>query len=133
MLRASGRRATASRWRGTSGCEPPTASRIALALLIHSQKEDMMTFLCRRLLAIAVVLSCVWPAVAGPDDAAKRLAPFFRPPPELAKDLGKYRSPLLFEDGTAVRNAADWARRRREILTAWHGLMGPWPELLEKP
>src|SRR5436190_21746250 len=104
---------------------------------IHSREENTMNALCRRLLATALVLSCAWVVRAGPatspDEEAKRLAPFFRPPPELAKDLGKYRSPLLFEDGMAVRSAADWVKRRREILKAWHGLMGSWPELLEKP
>src|SRR5947209_12745687 len=96
-----------------------------------------MKALCRGFLATVLVLSWASVTAAGPtsspEEAAKRLAPFFRPPPELVKDLGTYRSPLLFEDGTAVRNAADWAKRRREILKVWHGLMGPWPELLEKP
>jgi hypothetical protein len=86
---------------------------------------------------MAFVLS--FPGVVGAapttnaDEAAKRLAPYFKPPVAFSKDFGKYRSPLLFDDGSAVRNAADWARRRREILKAWHGLMGPWPKLLDKP
>jgi len=68
------------------------------------------------------------------DDAAwKKIAPFFQPPAEYAKDFGGYRSPLVFDDGTAVRTPADWARRRQEILKAWHGLLGAWPPLLEKP
>jgi hypothetical protein len=66
-------------------------------------------------------------------DVAKRLVPFFAPPKELARDLGGYRSPLLFDDGTPVKTAADWPRRRREILARWHGFMGPWPALIEKP
>src|SRR5262249_6507554 len=32
-----------------------------------------------------------------------------------------------------VQSAADWARRRKEILDNWHSLMGPWPTVLEKP
>jgi hypothetical protein len=63
----------------------------------------------------------------------KRLAPFFRPPAEFAGDLGGYRSPLLFADGTPVRNAADWQKRRQELLDTWHGFMGRWPALIEKP
>jgi hypothetical protein len=63
----------------------------------------------------------------------EKLAPFFRPPPEFAKDFGTYRSPLLFADGTPVKTAADWQRRRQEILKQWHDLMGPWPKLIARP
>jgi hypothetical protein len=63
----------------------------------------------------------------------KQLAPFFRPPARFANDLGKYRSPLRFDDGRPVRNAADWGRRRQEILKFWHQTLGPWPALLERP
>ena len=48
----------------------------------------------------------------------------------LTKD---YRSPLKFDDGTAVKNAADWQKRRGEILKYWHNAMGEWPALIEKP
>ena len=61
------------------------------------------------------------------------IAPFFRPPAELADQWGSYRSPLLFTDGTAVKTSADWSRRRAELLTEWHALMGPWPLMLENP
>ncbi len=47
--------------------------------------------------------------------------------------MGSFRSPLVFNDGTQVQKASDWTRRRQEILSTWHGLMGPWPKLLEKP
>jgi hypothetical protein len=63
----------------------------------------------------------------------RSLVPSFRPPAELAKDFGKYKSPLKFYDGTPVNEAADWPKRRREILKKWHDLMGPWPALVEKP
>jgi hypothetical protein len=69
-------------------------------------------------------------ALAAPGD---KLAPFFRPPPEFAGDLGPYRSPLVFDDGTPVRTPADWQKRRGEILKTWHGLMGEWPALIDKP
>jgi hypothetical protein len=72
-------------------------------------------------------------AAAEPEGAAKRLAPFFRPPPELAKDFGAYRSPLTFSDGSPVKTADDWPRRRREILKTWHDVLGPWPDLIENP
>jgi hypothetical protein len=68
-------------------------------------------------------------------DAAipERLAPFFRPPAQFAHDRGTFRSPLTFPDGSSVKNAVDWQRRRREILQTWHAFLGPWPALIEKP
>ena len=63
----------------------------------------------------------------------KRISPFFSPPKDYEGDLGGHRSPLLFDDGTKVKTAADWRRRRREILAYWHGVMGPWPEEMERP
>jgi hypothetical protein len=67
------------------------------------------------------------------EEAAKRLAPFFRPPPGFANDLGSYRSPLKFYDGRPVKDAAEWPKRRQEILQTWHEIMGPWPALIRKP
>lgn len=87
--------------------------------------------------AAAIVVLCLLAAPAGADDSAetlhKRLAPFFVAPAELANDLGTFRSPLKFYDGTPVKTAADWPRRRTEILQKWHDLMGPWPELIARP
>ena len=31
------------------------------------------------------------------------------------------------------RTAVDWAKRRQEILTAWHDTLGAWPPLLDRP
>lgn len=61
------------------------------------------------------------------------LAGSFTPPELYRSDLGGFRSPLLFADGTRVRRAEDWQRRRAEILAAWHQKMGPWPPHKEKP
>src|SRR2546430_1531304 len=61
------------------------------------------------------------------------IAPFFQPPSEFAGQFGAYRSPLLFNDGTPVKSAADWPRRRAEILREWNELMGPWPPVIERP
>jgi dienelactone hydrolase len=63
----------------------------------------------------------------------EEIAPFFRPPPELANDFGNYKSPLKFYDGTAVNTPVDWQRRRQEIISTWHNIMGSWPPLIEKP
>jgi hypothetical protein len=62
-----------------------------------------------------------------------RIAKFFKPPAEYAKDFGNYRSPLKFDDGTESKSADDWKKRREEIRKNWHEMMGPWPQLIEKP
>jgi len=61
------------------------------------------------------------------------LAEFFAPPEQYRSDVGNFRSPLVFADGTRVQNPADWPRRREEILSRWHNIMGPWPPLIERP
>jgi hypothetical protein len=66
-------------------------------------------------------------------EAWQKIAPYFSPPPQYADQLGDYRSPLLFDDGTPVKTADDWKRRRREILDYWHNVIGPWPPLIERP
>jgi dienelactone hydrolase len=65
--------------------------------------------------------------------AWKAIASFFQPPAEFADKLGSYRSPLLFNEGTRVKSADDWQRRRKEMLDTWHELMGPWPDVIHKP
>jgi dienelactone hydrolase len=82
------------------------------------------------LLAIAAVAS---DPPAKPEALWKKLEPFAQPPQEFAGRFGSYRSPLEFADGTVVKTAADWARRRAEILKTWHKRLGPWPSLIERP
>ncbi len=73
----------------------------------------------------------VEPAAASVEKSAwDRIAAAFQPPAELADDLGEYRSPLKFNNGQAVKTAADWPKRRAEILATWHGLMGAWPPVI---
>lgn len=69
----------------------------------------------------------------APEAIPSGLAPFFHPPEQFAHDLGGYRSPLLFRDGTPVRTVDDWNRRRGNILRTWHEIMGSWPPLIDKP
>lgn len=71
--------------------------------------------------------------VASRAEPPDLLRPHFQPPPEWAGRLGGFRSPLVFDDGTRVTRAADWPRRREQILRYWHGVMGPWPAVLERP
>ncbi len=95
-----------------------------------------------RLILFGLLICIVASSIAADDLRPKhaeaaailaKLAPHFQPPPDLKDDLGSYRSPLKFYDGTPVQNAADWSRRRQEILAKWHALMGPWPKHLDQP
>jgi hypothetical protein len=92
----------------------------------------MTSRLILSLLAAAVALT---PAAARPPagDPPASIAKFFCPPAALEKDFGAYRSPLLFDDGSPVRRPTDWAMRRGELLAYWHGQMGAWPPLIERP
>ena len=83
-----------------------------------------------RFLALLLLL-VVNPITAA--DPPPEIAPFFKPAAEFATDFGTYRSPLTFDDGSMVKTAADWQKRRKEILTYWHGAMGEWPKLIESP
>src|SRR4051812_24834774 len=83
-----------------------------------------------------ILLTLSWACLAGAaenDEAWKKIERYFSPPPEFAGKMGSYRSPLLFEDGTPVKTAADWAKRRQEILAKWQSVMGVWPALIDKP
>lgn len=84
-------------------------------------------------LMVAITSAGSAQAEAPKGDPWSKLKPYFSPLPEYRDDFGGYRSPLLFADGTKVKNAADWQRRRREILDEWHRLLGPWPALLAEP
>ena len=58
---------------------------------------------------------------------------YFLPPEEFQGQYGAFRSPLKFYDGKPVANADDWQKRRQEIQSRWHELMGKWPPLIEQP
>jgi hypothetical protein len=62
-----------------------------------------------------------------------QISGFFSPPEEFQGEYGEYRSPLKFYNGDSVRSAGDWAKRKEEIKTRWHELMGEWPELITGP
>ncbi len=63
----------------------------------------------------------------------KQFERYTQPPAEFAGQLGAYRSPLKFTDGSMAKSKEDWPRRRKEILATWHKRLGPWPPLVEKP
>ncbi len=84
------------------------------------------------LLTVAVLFASS--LVVGDDSPLPpHLSPLFAPPAEFAGDLGEFRSPLRFADGSEVRDAEDWTKRREEIRTLWHERMGAWPPLITEP
>ena len=91
--------------------------------------------LLRFILTITMSLSTF--GILSADDAVSpswgNISKHFIPPKEWENQFGKYRSPLLFADGSPVKTAEDWSRRRSEILKTWHGMMGQWPPLITKP
>lgn len=59
--------------------------------------------------------------------------PFADVPSEFKNQLAPLRSPLLFNDGSLVQSPADWLRRRSEIVQDWVGILGSWPEIVDRP
>ncbi len=79
------------------------------------------------LFATALSLGILVPPASPQGTAWDLIAPSFEVPDRFARQFGPYRSPLLFPDGTPVRTAEDWGRRRQQLLAEWHDLMGAWP------
>ena len=104
--------------------------------LFHHLRQYVHAFRCGVLLATFLLLA----VAAVPSDGQvssetlwKKLEPFAEPPEEFAGKFGSYRSPLKFADGAVVQSAADWPKRRDEILKTWHKRLGPWPSRIERP
>jgi hypothetical protein len=72
-------------------------------------------------------------AAAEKEKLWQQIEPFTKPPAEFAGQLGDYRSPLLFADGSRVETKEAWLKRRAEISKQWQERLGPWPALLAKP
>ncbi|MCA9216112.1 MAG: dienelactone hydrolase family protein [Planctomycetales bacterium] len=62
-----------------------------------------------------------------------KISRYFEPPAEWTNRYGDYASPLVFKDGSEVKLAADWARRRNEIVKDWTAFLGEWPPLITPP
>ncbi len=73
------------------------------------------------------------PPTPAPVRTADEMASWFEPPAQFAGDFGTYRSPLIFDDGTPVKSAADWPRRKAEIRQRWEEITGVWPDLIDAP
>jgi len=86
-------------------------------------------------LTVVTALLAVASRAFGQDAAVpwSEMEKFFAPPEEYQGKTGEYRSVMKFDDGTPVKTPEDWLRRREEIRKYWHGVMGPWPALVEKP
>ena len=63
----------------------------------------------------------------------EKVLPYFQPPAKWKEQYGSYRSPLIFADGSKVKTAKDWRRRRAELKEEWEGLLGRWPAHQAKP
>jgi hypothetical protein len=102
--------------------------------MAHLQEEAMRKSNAGRAVVgvLVAVVACGTLLGAAPQGRAAwdLIAPLFEVPDRFAGAPSPYRSPLVFADGTPVRTAADWQRRRQELLTEWHALLGPWPEVL---
>lgn len=90
----------------------------------------------KRLGLVLFCTSLLWVPLANAqkknaDSNWEQISPYFSPPDSLMGDPGHYVSPLVFDNGDIVKTPKDWKRRREEILSQWHSLMGPWPPLLE--
>lgn len=92
-----------------------------------------------RSIYLLAIVSILWVAAAQAGEPPargelwSRIEKFVQPPAELAGKFGSYRSPLKFADGTMVRSADDWTRRRTDILETWRRRLGGWPPLVERP
>ncbi len=96
-------------------------------------RRCIVPFLALTSIVFLVFSDALADSVSGAESAMRSLAPFLQPPTEFAGKLGVFRSPLLFNDGSTVKNAAEWPRRREEILHEWNELMGQWPKLIARP
>jgi len=110
--------------------EAAGAGELIEVMRIEGQGHNFWTgfFQCRELVDFVIQRATI---EKSPPSGA--LDPWFTPPAEFANDPGEFRSPLRFEDGGEVRSAADWARRRAELLDLWRKHLGEWPPLITEP
>jgi gamma-glutamyltranspeptidase/glutathione hydrolase len=108
---------------------------MGIRLFCVAQKV-VKSLVCGFLIATFLAATAAYEAAGQPSSGEalwKKLEPYARPIEEFAGKFGNYRSPLKFADGSFVKTAADWPKRRDEILTTWHKRLGAWPRLVEKP
>lgn len=89
---------------------------------------------CTRLLLIALFGVLPLSQLVGEETPLpESLAKYATPPEKFAETFGKYRSPLLKEDGSKISTADEWSDKRKELLADWHRLLGEWPPLITEP
>ena len=85
------------------------------------------------ILSWAIVVIFRFSQLNAAESIPSDLVPLFNPPSNLIGRFGKHSSLLEFDDGTRVRSAADWQKRRAEIIENWQKEIGTWPPLIESP
>jgi len=94
----------------------------------------MSSTIVRTTVCLAGLLLCLTASASDErKDAWQQISAYFAPPAKFAGDMGEFRTPLQFANGSMVNTAEDWQRRRAEILEEWTGLLGKWPALIEEP
>jgi len=97
-------------------------------------KPELLTLSCpsRRCflsqLGLGTITACI-----GHDARADHPPPFTQVPAEFSGLQPDLRSTLVFNDGSTVKSADDWNKRRTEILSDWHRIMGEWPPMVDHP
>src|SRR5262249_21846417 len=105
-----------------------------VTMFCHVLQQRAQYFLRGFLLAVVMPTAAMGAdQPVSPEALWKKLEPFAQPTEEFAGKFGSYRSPLKFADGSNVKTAEDWARRRDEIQKTWHKRLGAWPPLVERP
>lgn len=61
------------------------------------------------------------------------IAKYFEAPEFWKNRYGKYRSPLLNEDGSRVTNREEWYAKQKLLRKWWMHQLGPWPPLITSP
>lgn len=108
---------------------PPVTSPESLHLVV-AVTDSGRPPLTRYARVVITVLPRTW--LPGASEAWELVRPaMVAPPTNDVPSVERYRAWRRFDDGRPVRAREDWPHRRRELLTHWHDVMGPWPPLLE--
>ncbi|MGJ7031592.1 dienelactone hydrolase family protein [Niabella hirudinis] len=88
----------------------------------------------KKLYTLLFVL-CVYPFQAysqNKQELWNKISSCFHPPAYLQNNYGNYRPLLKFDNGDTVLTKQAWQKRRAEIETTWHRMMGRWPPFIRK-
>ena len=104
----------------------------------ESRKAKKPTLMISKLLSLTLALLIGCTAIAQDSvteskESWQKIKAHFSVPPDWQGKFGGYGSPLQFADGTRVRSADDWKRRRAELVAQWESLLGKWPPLITNP